>query len=156
MHKNPRTGRDCYGSISRYALEHSYQTDVAIIGLPRSADRSTDALLATMYAVLEAASGLLEISRDDLGATLVEALEPRLVIFDAVPGGAGFTKSILDEFPRVLRAAYDRVNDCSCGEDTSCYSCLRSYSNQKHHESLKRGDAVEILGEILPLVEESQ
>ncbi len=156
VHKNPRTGRDCYGAISRYALEHSYQTDVAIIGLPRSADRKTEALLATMYAVLEAASGLLEISRDDLGATLVEALEPRLVIFDAVPGGAGFTKSILDEFPRVLRAAFDRVNNCSCGEDTSCYSCLRSYSNQKHHESLKRGDAVEILGEILPLVEQNQ
>ncbi|HCD2181531.1 TPA: DEAD/DEAH box helicase [Corynebacterium striatum] len=152
-HKNPRTGRDCYGSINRYLLEHSYQTDVAMIGLPRSADRNKEALLATMYALLEAASEELEISRDDLGATLAETVDPQLVLFDAVPGGAGFTKSILDRFPEVLQAAYDRVNNCTCGEDTSCYSCLRSYSNQKHHESLRRRDAIEILGELLKLLD---
>lgn len=147
-HQNPRTGRDCHGTIERFALEHSFETDIAMVKLPSNMVASTDALRSTMYAFLEAASETLEINRDDLGATLIESDVPRFVIFDAVPGGAGFTKMILEEFDKVLSAALVRVEGCNCGVDTSCYSCLRSYSNQRFHDSLRRGDAMAVLRDL--------
>lgn len=38
---------------------------------------------------------------------------------------------------------------CGCGEDTSCYGCLRSFENQFYHEILERGLAQKYLGELL-------
>ncbi len=136
-HDNPTREGKCRGDLDKYVLEHSYETDIATIGIPSkvlikhldTATKHQANLRAAMYALLEAASETLEINHDDLGATLMESKEPLIVLFDAVPGGAGFTKKILDEFPSVLDAALERVSDCECGEDTSCYSCLRSYSN---------------------------
>lgn len=147
-HENPRTGRECAGHVDRFALEHSFETDIAVLSLPPSIGGTTDALRSTMYAFLEAASEKLEINRDDLGATLIESEAPRFVIFDAVPGGAGFTKSVLEEFETVFHAARDRVENCTCGADTSCYSCLRSYSNQRFHDTLRRGEAMAVLQEL--------
>ncbi|MEX3517742.1 DEAD/DEAH box helicase [Corynebacterium camporealensis] len=155
-HISPRNDRECTGSLERYVLEHSYETDIATIGIPpkvlathRDVESKHQAkLLAATYALLEAASETLEINHDDLGATLMESREPLIVLFDAVPGGAGFTKKILDEFPSVLDAALERVSDCECGEDTSCYSCLRSYSNQRFHSLLRRGAARDVLTDL--------
>ncbi|WP_329084808.1 hypothetical protein [Streptosporangium sp. NBC_01469] len=35
---------------------------------------------------------------------------------------------------------------CDCGEETSCYGCLRSFRNQAHHEDLSRAAALGVLG----------
>jgi hypothetical protein len=39
----------------------------------------------------------------------------------------------------------DRVSECDCGEETSCYGCLRSFRNQRHHEELSRRAAIDVL-----------
>lgn len=151
-HVNPRTNRDCYGDLELFRLEHSYQTDIAFVTLPRETSYGSGALRSAMFALLESSSVVLGINRDDLNATLVSGFYAKLVIFDAVPGGAGFTKKILDQFPEILAAALRRVADCECGEDTSCYSCLRSYNNQRVHHELKRKDAVIVLEELSGLL----
>ena len=49
---------------------------------------------------------------------------------------------------RVLRTALEVISGCTCGGselDTSCYSCLRNYYNQKHHEQLQRKYVIEFL-----------
>ena len=72
-----------------------------------------------------------------------------MVIFDVVPGGAGFALQIADCVPDVLRAARAHVATECCGPETSCYRCLRTYGNQYFHPVLKRGDALELLTQIV-------
>jgi ATP-dependent helicase YprA (DUF1998 family) len=71
------------------------------------------------------------------------------VIFDTVPGGAGHAQRISDALPELFAAALERVENCECGPETSCYICLRSYSNQYFHEQLSRGAAANILQGVL-------
>ena len=49
-----------------------------------------------------------------------------------------------------LEAAYRRVEgSCECGEDTSCYGCLRNYRNQFAHTQLRRGPVKRYIGSLL-------
>jgi hypothetical protein len=44
------------------------------------------------------------------------------------------------------------MQQCDCGGeygDSSCYSCLRGYYNQKHHDLIKRGYVINFLRDIL-------
>jgi hypothetical protein len=58
--------------------------------------------------------------------------------------------------PYVLKAVFEasltQMLGCTCGGesmDTSCYSCLRNYYNQKYHELLQRGYVVRFLESVL-------
>jgi ATP-dependent helicase YprA (DUF1998 family) len=107
--------------------------------------------LSTLYALIEGASAL-SIHRDDIGGasyTHAPNAGPALIIFDAVPGGAGHAQRIGDRLPELFRAALDRVSRCLCGIETSCYSCLRSYRNQREHALLSRGAAIHVLRDVL-------
>lgn len=150
-HINPRTGRECTKHyLERRSLAHTYETDIATVAAPSFPSDDQDQWRSALYAVLEAAAETLQIDRDDLGGTLAMYNgRPTMVLFDSVPGGAGITTKIQEHFPEVLHAALDRVSDCGCGGDTSCYACLRSYSNQRFHESLRRDKAKELLEHML-------
>jgi ATP-dependent helicase YprA (DUF1998 family) len=154
-HINPRTGHDCPKNyLERRSLAHTYETDIAMVAAPSFPSEDRDQWRSALYAVLEAASEKLQIDRDDLGGTLsMYNGRPTMVLFDSVPGGAGITTKIQENFPEVLHAALHRVSDCGCGEDTSCYACLRSYSNQRFHESLRRDKAQELLEHMLMAVD---
>lgn len=148
-HKNPRTQKDCSGSLLMRSLGHFYQTDIAAIEVPTFSDTQREYWLSALYALIESASETLEINRDDLTGTLAMSGGKRvLILSDAVPGGAGITQKIRESFPEVLERAIKRVADCSCGEDTSCYACLRSYSNRRFHSILRRDKAQELLYEM--------
>ena len=47
--------------------------------------------------------------------------------------------------------ALERVETCDCGEETSCYGCLRNYKNQRIHDILRRDLALKVLRRIGPL-----
>jgi ATP-dependent helicase YprA (DUF1998 family) len=105
---------------------------------------------SVLYAILHGtrAAG---ISERDIGGTVRVTGHHRstLVLFDAVPGGAGHALHVARHLPQVLRAAREVVADCECGEETSCYSCLRSYSNQLVHDQLARGTARDVLTQLV-------
>lgn len=149
-HQRPENGRDCDGHLRTVSLAHRYQSDVAefTFGGLSSQRASESAWLSTLYAMLEGASLCLEISRDDINGALSWSSDGRrsIVLFDTVPGGAGAAKRIAQNVELVLRSAVDRVNDCDCGSETSCYGCLRSYRNARFHDQLSRDDALDILG----------
>ena len=93
----------------------------------------------------------LDIVPDDVGGTLHYAVSgtPSLVIYDAVPGGAGHAHRIAERLPDLASAALARVEACTCGDETSCYGCLRTYSNQNWHDQLSRGVAARIIRQFL-------
>jgi ATP-dependent helicase YprA (DUF1998 family) len=111
-----------------------------------------DLWLSVLYALLEGASETLGIRRDDLDGTLYRysaGIAPAVVLYDNVPGGAGHVRRIAEELEDVFHTAWRRVDQCECGEETSCYECLRNFRNQHYHDQLTRGLARDFLRDLL-------
>lgn len=151
-HTRPTTGQPCEGRTYPVSLAHRYQTDVAEFTFAEmSYDKESEAKwLSVLYALLEGASEALEISRDDIDGTLSWSKDGKrsIVLFDTVPAGAGAAKTIAENLETVIQFAVNRVNSCECGEETSCYGCLRSYRNNRFHEQLSRRGAIEIFSQL--------
>lgn len=153
QHTHPLTGKPCSGTRRQYHLGHEFLTDVLELrfegpGVPRDGAPRWRSLL---YALLEGAARALGINRDDLDGTLFayeRDAAPALVLFDNVPGGAGLCRRISDDLRQVSREAYAVVTECVCGEETSCYQCLRNFANQPYHHDLRRDLAREVLARL--------
>ena len=151
-HRKP-LGEECASPMrGPLHLGHTFTTDVLSIFLKKY--ECAEALtkegfwFSLLYAILEGASQALGIRRQDLDGCLYPyERKIALVLFDNVPGGAGHVKRLMDKqnLYEVLRTALDRVKNCTCGLETSCYGCLRNYQNQFCHEQLKRGGILEFL-----------
>ena len=151
-HQHLLKNQPCKGPQRLLDLGHVYETDLLSIDADVSGIRPTQtAWLSMMYAIVEAASEILEISRDDIGASLSPVGEGRwsITLFDAVPGGAGHVLQVEENLAGVLRGALRRVSECECGSETSCYGCLRSYQNQRDHDYLSRGAAEHVLRRLI-------
>ena len=147
-HRTP-WGGECRSTPTLHQLGHDFLTDVVEVRFATGDDR---ALRSTLYALLEGA-GRLGIKRDEIDGTLYRWAPDSpesLVIFDAVPGGAGHARRIKESFATVVDAALERVRGCECASETSCYGCLRSYGNQIFHEYLSRGAAEALLAPLRP------
>lgn len=97
-----------------------------------------DQYISILYAILEGASTALDISREDISGCVTGS--NTIILFDDTAGGSGFVKHIYNNFEKVLRAAMKKVSGtCGCTEETSCYGCLRNYSNQYYHDDISRG-----------------
>ena len=111
--------------------------------------------LSLMYALIHGASHALQIERTDIDGVLFPRQAPvqggwqqTIVLYDDVPGGAGHVQQIRNEFSEVAREAV-MIADCTdCAAETSCYSCLRDYSNQIFHHLLRRGEVVDYLNQL--------
>lgn len=69
-------------------------------------------------------------------------------------GGAGHSRRLDNEknLQGVFDCAYNVVKHCNCGGstgDTSCYSCLRNYKNQKYHDMLRRDYAIDFFESLM-------
>ena len=143
-HKSP-WGKDCDGLLYRKELCHSFKTDVVRITFGTSRAKSQETMLSVMYALLEAASGVLDIERTDIKGCLHKvryehSLIYEVVLYDAVAGGAGHVRRLLTDdcsvFQSVIRRAIEITKGCNC--NPSCYNCLRNYYNQSIHDKLSR------------------
>jgi ATP-dependent helicase YprA (DUF1998 family) len=144
-------GRDCNNWLEAAQLGHEFLTDV--VEIRTSAPMSAETARSALYALLEGAARALSIKRDEIDGTLRrwDRYAPEaFVIFDNVPGGAGHAQRIGKDLATVVRAAIARVETCECDAESSCYTCLRTYSNQLYHDSLNRGDALRALRALLP------
>ena len=146
-HKRPGIGeRECKASTSIRYLAHEYLTDTIEIVVPGvGEDKDAWSLLSALLASMQH----LGISSQDVSGT-VRAHGPggkgkSLVIFDSVPGGAGYSRQIRESLLELFNRALQVTQRCECGEETSCYGCLKSYQNQAHHELLVRGRALNLL-----------
>ncbi|WFF74366.1 DEAD/DEAH box helicase [Proteiniclasticum sp. QWL-01] len=146
-----KMGRTCSNKyLINTALGHIFKSDVLRLKFPPLSLRQIeekDAWITLLYAILEGAADALGIARDDINGCMDYSEEqPVLILFDETPGGAGHVKRIYHKLDEVLRSAWLRVDGhCNCGEETACYGCLRSYSNQLDHDRLARGLARQYL-----------
>lgn len=145
-------GHDCSNTkLYPYNLSHIFKTDVVQLTFADDADYAT--MLSTLYAILRAASLVLDIESTDINGCLYASngnVRYSIILYDSVPGGAGHIHRISNDenvFRNVIRQAYTLCNDCECSP--SCYKCLRDYYNQKVHAILSRKAVVEFLGQYI-------
>lgn len=149
-HRNPITDQECTGQMNSFDLGHRYLTDVLEIrvdGIPPHL-KLNNPMRSLMYAFLEGASESQGIRRSDIDGTLYHRAlgeSPSIILYDTVPGGAGHVENIKLHLRNALYEGYKKVNECQCGEDTSCYNCLRNYQNQYFHDDLQRRYAIQLL-----------
>ena len=155
---NNSLDKECRGRFSRFSLGYEFKTDILQLWFPDYFNAEEGFWWSLLYGILEGACNALDIERQDVDGTLYyysgNRHSPALVLFDDVPGGAGHVRNIAEEAN--LLAALERtleiVSRCDCGgerADTSCYGCLRNYSNQYCHDVLKRGYVIEFLANLL-------
>ncbi len=146
-HVSPLRGRPCTGPLRWRSLAHTYETDILRLRLDAPGLDTGAQWHSLLYAVLEGAADGLEISRTDIDGVVHAGADGRsgLVLFDTVPGGAGSVLRIADALDAVIATALRRVASCDCGLETSCYGCLRTKRNERHHEDLSRSAALTVL-----------
>ena len=160
QHSTPY-GEKCSGTIEQVSLGHEFVTDVLqiqfLLGLQQD---NVDGIwfgYSLAFALVEGAAEVLEVPVNDLSATVAysnDRVIPPIILYDNVPGGAGLVASLedKDKLRDCLEAALIRVNGgCGCGENDSCYGCLRSYRNQFAHQHLRRGPVMRYLKTLLEL-----
>lgn len=138
-----------------FVLNHIYKTDVVLMDFQEyNGDDKT--MWSVLYALLNAMSDVLGIDRNDISGSLkatfdkdVGDIRYSLVLYDTVAGGAGHVRRLLNStiLSKVFSSAHNAMAHCNC--DTSCYNCLRSYSNQRRHQDLDRRLAQEFLSSFL-------
>ncbi len=145
-------GNDCANTkLKLYRLSHIFKTDVVQLIFSDDADYAT--MLSTLYALLRAASLVLDIESTDINGCLYTStgnVRYSIILYDSVPGGAGHIHRIAaDEsvFRNVIHQAFALCNDCECSP--SCYKCLRDYYNQDVHAVLNRKAVVKFLGQYM-------
>jgi ATP-dependent helicase YprA (DUF1998 family) len=72
-----------------------------------------------------------------------EAMLRLAVLYEQVPGGAGYLRQLAERFGEVAAALVPILDECTC--ERSCYACLRSYANQQEAELLDRHLAASFL-----------
>jgi len=146
-HASPLRGKPCTGPLRWRSLAHTYETDILRLLLDAPGLGTMAQWQSLLYAVLAGAADGLEISHADIDGLVHSGADGRsgLVLFDTVPGGAGSVLRIAGALDTVIRTAVRRVASCDCGPETSCYGCLRTPRNERHHEDLSRGAALTAL-----------
>lgn len=145
-------GRECGNrKLYPHRLSHIFKTDVVQLMFSDHTDFGTT--MSLMYALLRAASQVLDIEYTDISGCLYASsgnVQYSIILYDSVPGGAGHIHRIAANgsvFQSVIRKAYDICSQCECSP--SCYKCLRDYYNQESHSMLDREAVSEFLKQYL-------
>ena len=161
-HSNYRDFQCDNDELVKVNLGHTFKTDVTRFIIPSliGFESNRHKALSFLYAFLEGISMAFNIERNDIDGLIERnnhADTIDILIFDNVPGGAGHSKRLLnkDEIIQALKMALVKVSQNCCDENTSCYNCLRNYYNQAFHKYLKRGDAKEVIIELLNKFDDS-
>ena len=152
------TGAKCNNeNLCKYALGYRFDTDVMQIRFCWPALTNYDQALSVMYAIMRGTCSYLNIEESDIAGCLQYFNNNRtsggsftIVLYDRTPGGSGHVKSMRNDsvFEAIMSEARNMVEQCNCGgaqADTSCYNCLRSYSNQRVHDNLQRRYVLEFM-----------
>ena len=159
-HTKPNGYRCDNQNLQRFSLAYRFMTDVVQVRFTNQRLEYTQAL-SILYGILEGISRALNIEREDIAGCIEWYWDEEMknssfgfVFYDKTPGGAGHVRRIQDQsvLTQVLHKTLALMQRCTCGGeamDTSCYSCLRNYYNQKFHDVLQRGYVVRFLQAIL-------
>ena len=153
-HDNPRTGDKCPVAELQWPVDlgHIFETDVRALAFARpipsfdgddpEAPREESFLRTLAEALRLAAVRLLQVDSRDLAATFQQDRHrPVAILYDSVPGGAGYSRRLGSggalSTRNLVRKAVD-VLSCRAGCASSCVRCLNDYGNQAHWEKFDR------------------
>lgn len=131
-------------------------TDIVQIAFNDRPNIDQTTAISLLYALIGAAERVLCVERNEISGVIRfdsagYNTNYRFILFDNVPGGAGYVKRLVDDdndfsnLKMVFSEAYRKTKYCDCDEHSSCYKCLRTYENQKYHEVLSRIDVADFL-----------
>jgi len=146
-HKMPNGGECKSDNLDKRILVHTFNTDIIQILFDGEIFETENTVLglvtstgiSVLYALLSSISKILDIEPNDVSGCLIannsiESTNYRFVIYDNVPGGAGHVKRILLDDGKILKKVIDKaIQDMNCDCTGSCYSCLKTYQNQRYH-----------------------
>jgi hypothetical protein len=149
-----RHRKRCSGSVRPFHLGYKLETDVLEIDVPGKpgAPGVADNYLITLRNALVLGANLAmqteegEIDGFERVVARDALLYPQIILYDDVPGGAGYVERLSTLLPDVAALALDRLQQCVCVD--SCYRCLRSYRNQGEHTLLDKRLVLETLKRI--------
>lgn len=159
-HKTPSgywCRNDGTNMLKRFSLGYRFETDVVQLKFLNPDLVDKEAAMSVLQGVLRGTSRYLNIEQNDISGCLqyffndvTRRQNYALILYDKTPGGAGHVRRLNNEkvLVDVLRESLKLVEDCDCGgdeKDSSCYSCLRCYSNQNQHDKLKRKYVIDFL-----------
>ena len=153
----------CRGSIRKVFLGNIFNSDLLLLRM--SFDEKIDfhpgnrwvhdGLKTIGEALVLAASRVLDIDYNELLAGYrILPLEQKdsqglyqadVYLFDTLSGGAGYSHIAGEMLPDIIETARGILESCENHCETSCYKCLRHYSNQFYHSQLNRFVALELL-----------
>jgi ATP-dependent helicase YprA (DUF1998 family) len=141
-HKQLHNRREsCNGNSERYHLGYKFQTDVLILNFQGIPEESDEFFASLKAALIEAANSMVGAESGEIVGFMrtlnVETGSRRdLILYDSVPGGAGYVRKAASNMEGILAAARAILDGCQC--EKSCYKCLRSYENQFEHKLLDK------------------
>ncbi len=147
-------GRECEGRLRQNSLGHIFKTDVTVVNFLDRPCQDKSVCLSIMYSMIEGLCKAYKIERNEIsGCVHFGSGGYYYIFFDNTPGGAGYVKVLNDPetLRHIIETAREILAGCECGGpegDGSCYSCLRQYSNQRHHDKLSRGKALSFLNSL--------
>lgn len=139
-----RHSKSCKGTPRAFHLAYTLETDVLTIDIPGLSltPNEHDPFLVTLrHALVLGANIVLQTEDTEIGgfARSVQVNHqylPQIVLYDDVPGGAGYVEQLSRMLPEVAQAAFQRLEHCDCLN--SCYRCLRTFNNQREHTLLDK------------------
>ena len=146
--------------LEKYSLGYKFKTDVIRIRIEQplmTYDNRHEEAYSILQALILSACKELNIENTEIAGCLQYYADTTgqnysYILYDKTPGGAGHVKRLnnSDVLLHVLINAMNLAQKCPhCDEDSSCYSCLRTYQNQKHHDIIKRNYVFNYLGQVL-------
>ena len=145
--------------LEKYSLGYKFKTDIIRIRINQplmSGTKIHEEAYSILQALILAACKELNIEHTEIAGCLQYYYNGghnySYILYDKTPGGAGHVKRLnnKDTILHVLINAMNLAQKCpNCDEDSSCYSCLRTYQNQKHHDIIKRNYVFNYLGQVL-------
>lgn len=152
-HRNPRTGEACPTVELRPPIDlgHVFETDVRAFAFTMSVpifegenqEAVREGFLRTLAEALRLSSArLLQTDSRDLAATFqTDGNRPVAILYDAVPGGAGYSRRIGSGGAfSTENLVKQTVSVLACPADcaSSCTKCLNDYGNQANWEKFDR------------------
>jgi len=137
----------CSGTPVPVSLGYEFSTDILVIYAPADTltfNAAGDTDLSYLHTLAEAlvlgAESVLEVEPQEIGAFIQKAApeegHAQIVLYETVPGGAGYLEEIAMQLNKVAAAAYKRLFDHDCRK--ACYLCLKRYQNQRIHGLLDK------------------
>ncbi len=144
--------------LERYSLGYKFKTDIIRIKIntPLLTEEFYEEAYSVLQALILSACRILDVELTEISGCLQCYLDDNginfsYILYDNTPGGSGNVKRLNNEevITRLLKKAYSIAKNCECDEDSSCYSCLRTYYNQKYHDKIKRRYVIDYIGKVL-------